>query len=363
MDSVRTIDPILAAGLAGGYGTPIVRLKVYSNTTTLVQSVNVSKYQLTRFTCKVFTITNATVRQHYLYKLERGLEIAGIEYVVSSPWLYASRYSVQTHRQQQINQEVNFLTYLPASNYTGTTAANVSAATVIQNMMSVGCTAHFHTYETWHTWQYEKAGTNVKLFEISGFILQIWNKYTAKMFPRDDGYIFFRTAYSVEPYNTSGAGTAEEQLALGEIDGIISYNDDNTKYDYAWENMQNAGDPPNQWNLFWEDETGSTSRLSVTYAYLANRRLRNVGFLPSTASKAELLYVAYNPEEGLSKAETIMPLNLKPEQGELLVLKDAHYDSSLTLIANITESFNMPGTKYQWETKIDGEEMYYKRSQ
>lgn len=325
---MRTLDPILAAGLAGGYGTPIIKLYGYNanDLTTPLTITYPHKFSMSRFTCKIW-VNELTAGDVFVIK--RGLKINGTEYLVDSPYWYLSKISLYKHP----NNEERILDLKAWSEDTfqeKSAAADTSAKTVLENIIPTGCSAHVLTGQAWHGWQFEKTGTTITTFSLGETIPRLWSKYTARVFPRDNGYILFKTKITANEETPTSYNWLPDQITL------------NVYYAYAW-------------NAFWENELGATHRISAYYPSAINLKLRNVGFIPSTANTLDI-YTLHATSTNLNELNAVIPVDLSIEQGDYIKLPNMN---NFTIFADVTETYHM-GEKYPWQMKINGARMYYK---
>jgi hypothetical protein len=191
--------------------------------------------------------------------------------------------------------------------------------------------------------QWDKAGT-VKPNQFEALLPMLWNKYTVKLFPLDDGDLLFQSKIIT---------TEKTRIEPGW--SINTATETRRYYTYIDQNYYNIRAPI--WNIFWEDETGATHRLSATYSYLSSFPLRNAGFFPSTTSVSYIKQLLSDPTRitpiPLTLHEFTMRPDLRIEQGEYIET------DGVLILASVKESFNISGTTYPWEMKVKGEPMFY----
>ena len=333
--------------MSEGRGTPSFELSgsiFGGSTSTPAGAPPIVKYKMDRFKIELWG-TGISYYGDYVgnwdyFELLRYLNVDGANYGVNGQFWYT--HSTEVDKKTD-TWKINGLAW-NSTTYNLSTSGSQNADDVIAALMSEGSTASFLTQD-WRDYQYEKTGTTIKPGKFESVIVSLWNKYCVKIFPRDRGNILFQSKI------TGTEATARAlSLPLGmskEKRKFFSYNSGSIIKRAPF------------WNIFSEDETGATHRLSATYPELANYPLKNVGFLPSTASAAyikELLseppHHSYPTNEYILREYTIRP-NFSIEQGDFIQTDEGY------MIANVEETFNIPGTVYPWQMIVKGEPMGY----
>ena len=332
---MRTLDPIFTAAAAAGTGTPFAYLDNGAN------AYPIHKFRMEGFTLKAyaydFPLTPASV-----YQLKRGLTIQGINYEIGSPYFIPSKIVAPMAGSAEI--EINMSVFYDRYLYFTSIDASQTAQGVIEealNTFTYNSTTEFITGETWQSFQFDQSGAMLNLNKFNGLIPMLFNKYGARIFAKDvvDSVSVFRCITRL----------AANQLTGDEYPWLTISTDKRTSI--------KSSDRTTQWNAFWTDDNGTTSRISATYPAALAAPIRNVGFFHSDLDVDDVKALHYDltgQASALQHDIFTLPFTPQVENGDLLKVH-----ASNLLFAEIQESFNMPGTTYPWQTKITGSQMYY----
>lgn len=345
---MRTLDQAFIDAAANGTGIPYLYLvDVNGGSWTAGTYPVIDSYEMTRFKITIWGHSpNILGLESALptFKLERGLVVDGITYAISSPLYFQSNCFLD---YQNNAFRLEGLAYPP--NYSAiSTSATQTAKQVIEALIPSSCTTSFLD-QTWEGYQYDLAGT-VKPGQFEILIVQLWNKYTVKIFPRDNGKLLFKTKITAAEETATAVAwqiNTSTKTARTYTTKIATY-DEITSLPY--------------WNIYWEDGVAS-HRLSADYPDLVNIPIRNVGFLPVGVSKPYIYELLARPPHSTYQSNNKIEYNLSEftmrpdfrfEQGDYVEITGQGKG-----IISITERYNRPGTIYPWEMKIKCEPMGY----
>lgn len=179
---MRTIDPILANAMREGRGEPIARATLTGAFESVTVDLVYYKFDETQCEIQFYSRNFFDFDYDTQWTLTRGVRIAGVEYVVSSPQFNLIGDVKSEHGKFVLKGHIFNSTSAICS-------VNITVSQALNNLPYI--TGVFLSGESWHGWQFQPTGQTY-LFPtqcaVPELLRQRYLVYTA---PLDDGKILF----------------------------------------------------------------------------------------------------------------------------------------------------------------------------
>ncbi len=301
-----TLDPVLATGLAGGSGSPIIRVEYLVGASSYITTSNVFSYEIVNMEAKAVIEPLATGTTVHKFRIIRGLLINGVEYLVTSSWFEITQNITTFHK-----------TTFKGSAFTHkriSTAGDVTSDNLIGAVFTAAGNTFF-TYhlslptddsEWWRGIQFLPAGRVLLLQKTEALDAYLMQKYQAKI---------------------CNLGQYSDQVNHVTVIGA-HYRFEDAIYDHTIDGNRfseiSLGDPFHPGRYYtWVDEVPTRH-----YSGVSTDPLRNLGFIPSTASPAPLNYSGSGP----SWVQLSMP-NLAVTPGDNIQITNYTNFTTLMLVS------------------------------